>query len=70
MGYVSQSNMRLMSWLNGALREYNDKFGCSRVLYDIEDAPDGIEISEAGGVYEHNLGGVNYIGIAVTPFER
>jgi len=52
-----------------ALEEYNRKYKANRVLYDIEDAPDGIEISQSGGVYEHNIGGVNYIGQVVTPFD-
>ena len=27
------------AWQTRALTEYNDKFGCSRVLYDVEGAP-------------------------------
>ena len=57
------------AWQSEALREYNEKFNCCRVLYDVEDAPDGVEISAVGGVYEHNLGGVNYIGEVVKPFD-
>ena len=59
-----------------ALAEYNEKyhgagakFPTPRQLHDFELAPDGIEISSDGGVFEHNPGGLNYIGIVVTPFQ-
>lgn len=59
---------RFGTYLHNALREYNQQYSCNRKLYDEETAPDGIEISEAGGVYEHNLGGINFIGVVVKPF--